>query len=263
MNSQVNSDYSMMKSKLLLIAMLAAQTAAAQESAHILGIGSSNVLDTYLSQEKYNGTGLTYLYIRERVKPEKHWGTIVEHEMSFSVGKDRNKQNSMMTGDYNLYWGRYHRWSLCHDRLQLYAGAAANATVGFLYTMQNSNNPAQLRASLQIMPSAIGKYAFTLWRQQFSLRYEANLPLLGLAFSPNYGQSYYEIFGRGDYDHNIVPTTFISAPTFRQLVTLDWQISSRYRLRIGYLGNFQQQQVNNLKQHLYTQRIILGIVIRK
>lgn len=258
MSSQGNYVYSMMRSKLLLIAMLAALTAAAQD-AHHLGIGSSNVLDTYLSQEKYSGTGLTYLYIRERVKPEKRWMTMAEHEMSFSVGKDRSRQTSMMTGDYNLYLGRYHRWNLCDNRLQLYAGGAVNATVGFLYTMQNSNNPAQLRASLQIMPSAIGKYAFTLGKQQFALRYEANLPLVGLAFSPNFGQSYYEIFGRGDYDHNIVPTTFISAPSFRQLVTLDWKISSRYNLRIGYLGNFQQLQVNNLKQHLYTHRILLGI----
>ena len=49
MSSQGNYVYSMMRSKLLLIAMLAALTAAAQD-AHHLGIGSSNVLDTYLSQ---------------------------------------------------------------------------------------------------------------------------------------------------------------------------------------------------------------------
>ena len=243
--------------------MLTAITAVAQETSHLIGLGSSNILDTYLSQEKYTGTGLTYLHIRERMKPEKHWGNIFEHEASFAIGKDRSDQTSMMAGDYNFYWERYRRWSLYNNRLQLYAGAAANAAVGFLYTMQNSNNPAQFRASLNIMPSTMAKYSFPLWHQQFSLRYEANLPLVGLTFSPNFGQSYYEIFGRGDYDHNIIPTTFISTPTFRQLFTLDWQISAKYNLRIGYLGNFQQQQVNNLKQHVYTQRIILGIVIKK
>lgn len=252
-----------MKDKLLLLLLtLMPLSAVAQESttANIIGVGSSRILDTYINQEKFSGFGLTYLYIKERARDDKRWNSIIEHEIDLSTTKDRSEDNQMIEGNYYLYWGRYRHWKFFGDRLLVQAGGLANANLGFLYDMTASNNPAQARFSLNLMPAAIATYRFPLFGKQFQLRYELNVPLVGVMFSPNYGQSYYEIFNRGNYDHNIVPTTFVSAPSFRQMLSLDWRTSEKWSLRVGYLGNYQQAQVNNLKQHLYAHRVMIGIV---
>lgn len=252
-----------MKNKLLLLFLtLTPLSAIAQEttSANIIGVGSSRILDTYINQEKYSGLGFSYLYIKERARTDRRWNSIIEHEIDLSTTKDRSKDNQMMEGNYYLYWGLYRHWQLFDDRLVVQAGGLANANLGFLYDTTSSNNPAQGRISLNIMPAAIATYRFPLFGQQFALRYELDVPLVGVMFSPNYGQSYYEIFNRGNYDHNIVPTTFVSAPSFRQMLSIDWRASEKWSLRVGYLGNYQQAEVNNLKQHVYAHRVMIGIV---
>ena len=251
-----------MNKLLILLLTLTPLSAVAQKStsANIIGVGSSRILDTYINQEKYSGIGFTYLYIKERARSERRWNSIIEHEIDLSSTKDRSKDNQMIEGNYYLYWGLYRHWQLYGDRLLLQAGGLANANLGFLYDTTTSNNPAQGRLSLNIMPSAVASYRFPLFGQQFAMRYELNVPLVGVMFSPNYGQSYYEIFNRGNYDHNIVPTTCVSAPSFRQMLSVDWRASEKWSLRVGYLGNYQQAQVNNLKQHVYAHRVMIGVV---
>ncbi len=271
----------MKKAKLLSLLLLCALTASAQsQRSHMIGYGPSRILDTYISQEKFSGAGFTYLYIYEGQKPEKRWQNTIEHELDLSKSRDRGDNTSMLEGNYNLYWSRLASLvgasrprqtrqpsqssqpstpsGPSSPSFHLQAGFTANANLGFLYDMTTSNNPAQARLGLNIMPTAVATYRFPIRQQQFALRYELNLPFVGIMFSPNYGQSYYEIFTQGNYDRNVVPTTFVSAPTFRQILTLDWFIAEKWALRIGYLGNYQQADINHLKQHIYTHRVVLG-----
>ena len=43
------------------------------------------------------------------------------------------------------------------------------------------------------------------------------------------------------------------------MLTLDAAITDKLTLRIGYLGNIQQMKVNNLRQHVWTHRFLIGI----
>ena len=46
------------------------------------------------------------------------------------------------------------------------------------------------------------------------------------------------------------------------MLTLDAQLSDKLTLRVGYLGNMQQSKVNNLRQHIYTHRFLIGLTKR-
>ncbi|MBR1687257.1 MAG: DUF3316 domain-containing protein [Prevotella sp.] len=257
-----------MRTKTLILALLLTLPAAAQEaggqstvvhSSRAIGIGATSILDTYLSEEHFSGGGVSFLATVERQKPHRNWGTLMEHEANLSTTRDRAHTERELEGAYNFYWGRLRQWQLMDGRLRLQAGGMGNVSLGFIYNTSNSNNLAQARAHLNLMPTGIAAYRFAVRGIPVTARYELALPLVGIRFSPNYGQSYYEMFVRGDYDHNVIPTTFISAPEFRQLLTLDIGIGRATTLRIGYLGNYQQAAVNHLKQHVYTHRAVIGV----
>ena len=227
-------------------------------SSYQLGAGETRLWDTYLSQEKFKGQGFTFLYSSERCKPGRRWNTVWKHEVSRASGDDRAERVSETSTEYTLVFGKRYNWEMNGFRLQ--AGAVLAFNIGAIQNSANSNNPVQARQSLQLMPSVKLSRDFTLIGQPFTIHEELQLPLVGEMFSPNYGQSYYELFSLGNYDRNIVLTTPFSAPHFRNQLSLDVHVPRFATLRLSYLATVLQSDVNGLKSSVSHQRVMIGFV---
>ena len=230
-----------------------------REKTTMIAVGTANILDSYLSPENYTGEEIRFIStVHKPTRWNNIWQTVV-NEGSIATVNNRADNNDEIGGAYDFQYHLRHHWEQGNFNIEV--GVAIGAHLGFLYNTRNSNNPAQAYASINLMPSAAISRSLTLFKRPSALHYELTAPLVGLMFSPNYGQSYYEIFSRGNYDHNIVPTTIGATPSLRHSLTLDIPLSRRNitsQLRIGYLGDYQQAKVNNLKQHHYAHLFLIG-----
>ena len=227
------------------------------ERSTMLGIGSTEILDTYLSQEKYRGTEVRFVSHTIAKRQQSRWSRLILHQGFIAWAKTRSGNGGEMEGIYNFQYGYLYNWHLCQQRLHIAVGAAADATLGVLYNTHGGNNPAQAKLQFAITPTASADYSFTIGSMPLKASYEVGIPLMGFMFSPNYGQSYYEIFNRGNYDHNVIFTHPVNAPSLRQMLAIDATFG-RTTLRIGYLGDIRQSKVNNIKAHTYTHAFVLG-----
>ena len=138
-------------------------------------------------------------------------------------------------------------------------GGMAEAESGFTYLVRGGNNPAQGRLAVHLGLTGRVVRPFRVGRQQWEARAQVDVPLIGAMFTPNYGQSYYEIFSLGHYDKNIRATHPWNAPSARLTATLTLPLWGAH-LSLGYNGEARQSHVNHLKHHTWNHHFIIGYV---
>lgn len=250
-----------------------------------LAIGYARQQDTYLSPLDYSGTQLSWLSESQRAVSlfSRCW----ERQALFQLNLT-STESPAHNADYIGGLLRFDEaWYYCllpetmrmlqdskamkivrnftdlsePNKLSLYFGPQLGGTLGTLYNTRNGNNIAQLIAEAHLAVSAQAAYPFRLWKRRFTLRDQIDVPLVGVMFSPNYGQSYYEIFSLGHTDHNVCMTHPFNAPSLRNRFTLDFRIG-RQTFRAGYLMDIQQSHVNDLRRHHITHAFLIGWVRR-
>ena len=224
-------------------------------NATLIGVGKTNMYDTYLSPLEYRGT--SFRLINEKMK-RMSWfnGKFTRQqtiEVEFATGDNpaKNAREYWFTANYN--WGGHYNF-LKTDRFRFSAGAIWNTTGGILYNERNSNNPASGRIYTNINLSAI---AFYQWKF-VTVRWQLDSPVIGMLFSPNYGQSYYEM-SLGNTVGTVNFASLHNQRALRNYITVDFPVNN-ITLRIGYLGSYYQTKVNSLQTHNYSNSFVIGIV---
>lgn len=227
----------------------------------LFGVGHSNIFETYLSPLEYTGTEVRFLH--ESMRMTCLLGGKVSGQSLIQVNASYNKNISqtaeMYAGLVNWSYALHYQFRMNDDKLKILVGPMLDLNGGVVYNRRNSNNPAQAKAYGGLGASGMLIYKFRIARYPLTVRYQANLPLLGVMFSPEYGESYYEIFSLGNGGRNVVFTSLHNNPSLRQMVTLDFPIRN-VTMRVGYVCDIQQSKVNNLKSHAYSHDFMIGFV---
>lgn len=228
--------------------------------ATLFGVGRSSTYDTYLSPTTYTGPCFNVLHESLR---KTHWlnGRITTQSIFdgyFCLTSNNADNADEWGGKANYTVGWHYNWLLLGNRLRLMAGGEIHAGLGAIYNKRNTNNPVSAKADLDLNASVIAIYPFHIRKQPFTLRYQASLLIIGAMFSPNYGQSYYEM-SLGNYDHNLCFTHTGNAPTTRHYLTIDFPIAT-FTFRAGYLCDIRQSKVNGLRTHQWNNTFMLGYV---
>jgi hypothetical protein len=221
----------------------------------LIGIGSTELYDTYLSPLKYSGT--SFRLLNEKMKQTSWFKSrfvrqqILEFELALAENPAKNAREYYVLLDYN--WGG-HYTLMQTGKFRLSAGALWNTSLGVLYNERNGNNPASARAYSNINISASAVYRF----RNLVFRWQVDSPVAGILFSPHFGQSYYEL----SLGNTVGTANFASLHNqraWRNYLTADFP-AGKFTFRLGYLGSYCQTKVNDLQTHAYSNSFVIGLV---
>ena len=226
----------------------------------MIGAGHNNTFETYLSPLEYEGPEVRFAY--ETMRMTRLMGGNVSAQNLFqlhaSYTENISQTNHTYGGLVNWSYALHYQFRPAKG-LKILFGPMLDLNAGVVYNRRNSNNPAQAKAYGGLGASGMLIYRFRIKNYPLTVRWQANLPLLGVMFSPEFGESYYEIFSLGNGGRNVVFTSLHNNPSLRQLLTLDFPVGNTV-MRVGYVCDLQQAKVNNLKSHTYSHDFMIGVV---
>ena len=232
-----------------------------EERSISLGAGYTNMLDTYLSPLRYGGAHVELMgesFSQSKISG-KRWYTqslLALHGDYLTPPSDNGLTVGGMA-DYSYTY--YYNTSVAKSGLSLYVGPQAQLRIGGIYNLRNSNNPAQLKLGVNLAVSAIVKYAFAWRNVPMSVRLQTDLPIIGTAFGPEYGQSYYEIFYLGQSDGCVHLTSLHNNLSLRANLNYDIQLHT-CMLRLTLANDLYQWTLGKQHYRMFIHSMMLGYV---
>lgn len=220
--------------------------------------GWARDFNTYLSPIRHTGTriGVYGEWGRSMGFNPDEWFGLGEARIAMDFLENKQGSSSMTNIDFSGAWAMYRRFRP-FPGVMAGLGAGIDFDAGALYLPRNSNNPVAARVAGSLSLNAMAAWNLRIGRMPVRLLGRVALPSLGVFFSPQYGESYYEIY-LGNHDglahfgwwgnHFALSAAF--GAEFR-LLSVRWRLSYRFDCRSSY--------VNHINTRLVSHTIGLGI----
>lgn len=226
----------------------------------LIGAGTSHVKDTYLSPFNYSGWGVRILNERMKIIGPGNGNfsrqQIINVDISSTKNPAENVNDFGAFVDYSL--GYHYRFDAVPG-FRVLAGTSAHLLGGFIYNTRNGNNPLSAKIDIDLGVSLIALWNFRIKRLPLTLRYQAELPFVGVFFSPEYGASYYEMFNLGNLSDVVTFNSFHNKFTLKNYFTIDIPVRS-FTLRLGYLNNLYYSDTKNIETRIISNSFMIGWV---
>ncbi len=224
------------------------------------GVAGINSLDTYLSGYDYTGAGLYFGHENFRDARTGNYRWKYQTRLTSTLGMATLGNSTQLVALAAYSWSGYHPFGIS-ERLKLLAGAQIEIEGGALYVPGNGNSPVSAKMRTALAASGMAIYHFPVKGKDWIARYQLDIPLAGVMFAPEFGQSYYEIFGRGDYGGTVKFAHPFNSPSWRHTLSLD--IPLRFRkhsttIRVQYCADLYQSDVNETRCHIYRHAFTIG-----
>lgn len=234
-----------------------AETPFSVNESTLIGVGGYKLKNTYLSAVKYGGWGMKVL--NERMKLiNPHLSCQQTFCIDASAALHPAGTARLYAGFVDYAYGLHYRF-LPVEGLKVLAGGSADATCGSVYNTQNGNNPTALHFETGVNVSAIAIYAYLLKNYPLTFRYQVDWQIMGMLFSPHYGQSYYEIFNLGNTDGVVKFSSLHNKFAMRNYLTVDFPVGS-LSFRLGYLNDIYHTNINGIKARYVSNGFMVGVV---
>lgn len=223
--------------------------------ATLLGIGKSFLSDSYLSPLTYDG--ISFLLMHERIHATPYCNNQLLLQEAFFIETAVTKNPTSSAKEYygNLHCSVNGLYPFLRaKKLRLLAGAGWNAALGGIYNIRNSNNPGSLKLSTNLNLAAMAVYNWRIC----TFRWQLSTPVVGVFFSPEYGQSYYEIGLVKNGSGTIHLGSLHNQRRVHNYVTVDVALKNN-TLRFGYRSDLYNTKVNGLITSIVSHHFVVGV----
>lgn len=228
-------------------------------STYAIEIGHRDVLATYLSPLHYKGQATAFSGSWMKAMPFSPEKAIMHFDGSLAFSSLLNPaKTAKMIGLYGSFnWGMSWRKRLPSE-FQVTIGGTVGMEGGAYYLLRNGNNPVEAIANVSLGARASLSRPIKIGRLPILLRDEVSLPVFGVFFSPQYGETYYEIYlgnhkglaHAGWWGNNFRINNLLSA-------TLDF---GRTAMTVGYRFDAYTQWACSLNTKIITHSFVIGVV---